>query len=183
LSLPPFRTPFARLAVFAILDAALLLASGCASWPLGPRREVHAPTTGQVLTHTEMQLRTGTRYFGDEAYAEVDSAWLAAFYDDFRRELHRLGVVHWDERFDCNRFVEFYVALAQARFFEATFHSHTRARALAIGPYWYLREDGQGSHAVVQAVTERGRLFIDPQTGREIQLTPIESTLAYFQFF
>jgi hypothetical protein len=183
LSFTHSRTPFARVAVFAALGAAVFLASGCASSPHAGLGEKRSPTTGRVLTNVEMQLRTGTRYFGDEMYAEVNSVWLADFYDDFRRELHRLGVVHWDERFDCNRFAEFFVALAQARFFDATFHSRTRARALAMGPYWYVREDGEGPHAVVQVVTERGRFFIDPQTGREIQLTPAETTLAYFQFF
>ena len=130
-----------------------------------------------------MQVRTSTHYFGDEAYAEVNSAWLARFYDDFRSELFRLGVVGWNERFDCNRFTEFYIGLAQARFYRESFHSATKARALAIGPYWYLRENGHGSHAVIQVLTERGRIFIDPQTGDEVSLTPRETSLAYFQFF
>jgi hypothetical protein len=140
-------------------------------------------TTGRVFTRADMQRQTSTNYFGDEAYAEVNSAWLPKFNQEFRRELHRLGIVRWNDRFDCNRFAELFIALAQARFYRESFHSDTPARALAMGPYWYVREDGRGTHAVVQVLTERGRIFVDPQTGGEVQLTRSEAALAYFQFF
>ncbi len=140
-------------------------------------------TTGRVFTRAEMQRQTATNYFGDQAYAEVNSAWLPKFHEEFRRELHRLGIVRWNERFDCNRFTDLFIALAQARFYRETFHSDTPARALAMGPYWYVRDNGRGTHAVVQVLTERGRIFVDPQTGQEVQLTRTETALAYFQFF
>jgi|GEM_PF-2073154 hypothetical protein len=142
-----------------------------------------ALTTGRVFTRAEMQRETATFYFGDQAYAEVNSAWLPEFHEEFRRELHRLGIVRWNERFDCNRFVELFIALAQARFYRESFHSDTPARALAMGPYWYVRDGGQSAHAVVQVLTERGRIFVDPQSGEEVQLTRAETALAYFQFF
>lgn len=141
------------------------------------------PSTGRVFTRADMRRQTSTNYFGDELYAEVDSAWLRDFYGDFRRELHRLGIVRWNERFDCNRFTDLFIGLAQARFYRESFHSDTPARALAMGPYWYVRDDGRGTHAVVQVLTERGRIFIDPQSGEEVQLTRQENSLAYFQFF
>ncbi len=140
-------------------------------------------TTGRVFTRAEMQRQTATNYFGDQAYAEVNSAWLPKYQEEFRRELHRLGITRWNDRFDCNRFVDLFIALAQARFYRETFHSDTPARALAMGPYWYVRDNGQGTHAVVQVLTERGRIFVDPQSGEEVQLTRTETALAYFQFF
>lgn len=140
-------------------------------------------TTGRVFTRAEMQRQTATLYFGDQAYAEVNSAWLPKFHEEFRRELHRLGIVRWNERFDCNRFTDLFIALAQARFYRESFHSDTPARALAMGPYWYVRDGGQSAHAVVQVLTERGRIFVDPQSGEEVQLTRAETALAYFQFF
>ena len=196
-----------RLAIFASVGGGVFVGTGCATrsatavrlprspeqatrvnsastlQPVGLRSPV-PPTTGRVFTKAEMHQRTTTHYFGDEVYAEVNSQWLQQYYQEFRSELHRLGVLQWDERFDCNRFAELYVGLAQARFFRETFHSRSAARALAIGPFWYVRDNGRGSHAVVQALTERGRVFIDPQTGEEVQLTTSESTtFAYFQFF
>ena len=141
------------------------------------------PVTGRVLTRADVRQQTATLYFGDETYAEVNSRWLERFYPEFRAELFRLGVVRWDARFDCNRFAEFYTSFAQARFYREMFQSRIAAQALAMSPFWYVRADGKGAHAIVQALTERGRMFIDPQTGREVQLTPIESATAYYRFF
>lgn len=178
-----------RLGIGAPVWWAMFAATGCATGDVaGPalhseRRPAAAPATGRVFTRVEMQVRTSSRYFGDEAYAEVNSAWLKPFYARFRSELSRLGIVKWDERFDCNRFVELYTGLAQADFYRCNFHSDTKARALALGPYWYVRANGKGSHAVVQILTERGRIFVDPQTGAEVNLTPQETRVAYFQFF
>lgn len=122
-------------------------------------------------------------FFGDDVYAEVNSTWLERFYADFQTELARLGVDRWNERFDCNRIVDFYISLAQVRFYREAYRTNTPAKALAIAPYWYRRGDGSGSHAIVQAITERGRLFIDPQTGTEVYPTPQEHATAYFLFF
>lgn len=126
--------------------------------------------------------QTSAMFFGDELYAEVNSTWLRAFQRDYRAELFRLGVVKWDARFNCQRFVELYVGLAQARYFHVAFHTWQPAGALAIGPVWYVRGDGTG-HAVVQAVTERGTLFIDPQSGEEVELSAAERKGIFFQYF
>lgn len=120
---------------------------------------------------------------GENAYAEVNSAWLPEWYRLFRAKLFQLGIVKWDERFDCNRFADFYSNLAQAFFSLEMFHSSTNAQALALGPIWYERADGRGRHAVIQALTERGRVFIDPQTGKEMELAPGEQKSAYVQIF
>ncbi len=120
---------------------------------------------------------------GDRAYAEVNSAWLHEWYDTFRAELFRLGIVKWDGRFDCNRFADVYAGMAQAWFFRETFHSNIQAQALALGPFWYQRADGSGGHAVIQALTERGRVFIDPQTGGEVELSVHERMSAFLQYF
>ncbi|ACB74010.1 hypothetical protein Oter_0721 [Opitutus terrae PB90-1] len=165
----------------------LALSAGCAS-PAGrdalsAKSAAMPSATGRVLTKQEVQRRTATLFFGDETYAEVNSQWLFRYYQDFRAELFRLGIVRWDDRFDCNRFAELYTSLAQARFYRESYQSRTPAKALALAPFWYIRGNGQGAHAIVQALTERGRMFIDPQTGAEVQLTPQERASAYFFFF
>lgn len=168
------------------LAVLVLLLSGCAAPALsGPSTERDAPTmmTGRVYSLAEVREIIPTMFFGDDSYAEVNSAWLKHWYGDYRAELRRLGVVQWDVRFDCNRFVEFYSGLAQAYFYRSTFNSATAARALALGPIWYVRDGGNRRHALVQALTERGRVFIDPQTGDEVELTPTEKASAYLQVF
>jgi hypothetical protein len=140
-------------------------------------------TTGRVFTRADMQRQTSTNYFGDEAYAEVNSAWLPKFNQEFRRELHRLGIVRWNDRFDCNRFAELFIALAQARFYRESFHSDTPARALAMGPYWYVREDGRGTHAVVQVLTERGRIFVGSADGGRSAADAVGGGVGVFSVF
>lgn len=177
----------------AALGAALLAlgGAGCATPAnaarrapgFGSERAVGGCATGRVFTQEEVRARTASLAFGDNSYAEVNSAWLERFHTDFRTELFRQGIVRADERFDCNRYAEFFIGLAQVRFYREAFHSQLPAEALALAPYWYVRGDGRGSHAVVQALTERGRLFIDPQTGAEVYLTPQEHATAFYRFF
>jgi hypothetical protein len=141
------------------------------------------PSTGRVLSWAEvLEAVPGVR-LGDLSYAEVDSSWLHGWYDTFRSELARQGIVRWEQRFDCNHFADFYSALAQASFHRHTFHDFTPAVALALGPFWYRRDDGRGGHAVVQVLTDRGRIFIDPQSGDEVPLSENEVASAFLQYF
>ena len=138
-----------------------------------------APGTGKMLANAELiqaipQVRTG-----DVTYAQVNSAWLKKFYERYRADLSRMGVVKWDQRFDCRRFAGMYTELAQSEFFQESFHSSEPAHTLALGPVWYLRDNGKGGHAIIVAFTERGRLFIDPQTGQEVELSTREVASIY----
>jgi hypothetical protein len=183
----PRRFNFAA-QIFAatLLVAIAALSSGCASTGLMANNAVATaprPATGRVLTGAEVRAVIPRAIIGDDQYAEVNSAWLPEWYRMFRSQLFKLGITQWDERFDCNRIADFYSNLAQAYFSLEMFHSSTPAKALALGPFWYVRADGKGSHAVIQALTERGRVFIDPQTGKELELQPIERQSAYVQMF
>lgn len=183
------RSPLRHLVGRLFLVAGVLMGAGCAG--VLQHRSVESgdegvnvaqPWTGRSLNREQMVRQTSAMFLGDELYAEVSSAWLRDFQRDYRAELFRLGVLRWDTRFDCQRFVQFYVGLAQARFFRVAFHTWQPAGALAIGPVWYLRADGTG-HAIVQAVTERGTLFIDPQSGHEVELSAAERQGIFFQYF
>lgn len=117
---------------------------------------------------------------GDVAYATVRSTALPALYDNFRDVLSRQGLVKWDERYDCNHFAALYVALAQTQFAVAAWHSTTPAQTLALAEVWFVPGGaGAKGHAIVAAVTERGLLFIEPQTGAEIQLNERERRSIY----
>lgn len=143
----------------------------------------HVPWTGRVLTAGELRQLRPDAILAEESYAEVNASWLPQYYREFRNELFRLGITRWDERFDCNRFADLFTSLAQAHFFRAAFHSRTPAKALALGPYWYIRADGSGAHAIVQAITQHGPVYLDPQTGEQVELAPGEKFAAYLQFF
>lgn len=157
----------------------MLALSICAS--CGKRSETPALATNLVLTPADVRSHVPLALCGDAAYAEVQSGALRAFYDDFRAEVFRQGVTKWDERFDCNHFASYYVSLAQTRFYLSNFHARTPAQTLALGTFWY--QSARGPHAIVVALTERGVVFIEPQTGRELQLTAAERGSAWLRLF
>jgi hypothetical protein len=45
---------------------------------------------------------------------------------------------------------------------------------------WYRQTNSQTGHAIVVALTERGAVYLDPQNGRELQLTPGERASIFF---
>lgn len=156
----------------AITALALLLVAGCA------KRE-QALSTGATIPAQDL-LETRADRTGSSHYAVVQSGALPDLYAGFRATLSRQGLVRWDERFDCNHFAALYIALAQTRFAVAAWHSETPAQSLALAEVWYYPDAG-GYHAIVQARTERGDIFIEPQTGQEIQLSATERTNITFR--
>lgn len=139
--------------------------------------------TAKVLTVLDVTAAVPMAFVGDSAFAQVNSAWLPTFYESFRAELFRQSVTRWDGRFDCNHFAGYYVALAQTRYYLASFHSSTPAQTLALGVYWYRRGGNGEGHAIVVALTERGTVFIEPQTGAEVRLTQAERDSAWLKVF
>jgi hypothetical protein len=118
----------------------------------------------------------------DTSYAVVNSAWLPAFYARWRADIFDKGVTKWDGRYDCNKFAASFCAAAQLEYYRDKFHSWDKGQALAVGEIWY-RPDVGGAHAIVAAVTERGVLFIEPQNGQEVKLSPKELAGIFFKRF
>lgn len=149
------------------------------------RRTPPPQTTGRVIARADVPTLCGTIVVtADEQYAEVNSAWLKAFYGDFRTVLFREGVHEWSQRFDCDDFASFFVSLANIRFFSAAWGSSSPEQSLALGECWYFRDGVRnGSHAVVTALTERGLIHIEPQTGQELTLTDAELKSRFFLKF
>ncbi len=165
----------ALLAAVAAFECSLIVGcskSGTAAVPA---------VTARVLTDADIRASLGAVYCGDSKYAEVSSASLRAYYDDFRQSLFDQGVTKWDDRFDCNHFAGSYVDRAQTKFYFAHFQSRTPAQTLALGVFWY--QSARGPHAIVAAFTERGLIFIEPQTGGELQLTTAERASAWLKVF
>lgn len=170
----------ARLAcALALACAWAALGTGCATMP-----RAKAPmTTGTVLDKSGVWQLIPHAIQGDKRYAVIHSAWLRDFYGEYRAELCRLGIVKWDERYDCNRFAGFYAELARVKFFASQFYSWTNATAPAIAPYWYIRDNDASRHAIVVALTERGAVFVEPQTGAELQLSQHERATGFLAVF
>ena len=140
---------------------------------------VHADT-GKMLSRVQVTQAVPGTQMGDATYAEVNSAWLHQFYSDYRSELSRLGIVKWDSRFNCRHFASYYTELAQSRFFTANFQSSMPAKSLAIAQVWYHQDKDNGGHAIVMAMTEKGKIFIEPQTGEELHLSQTEQASIFF---
>lgn len=160
---------------FACALAAVVLAQiGCSR-----SEPASSPAAGTVSAH-ELPL---PGWIGDETYARVRTASIPSLHEDFLSAVSRQGISgRWDRKFDCNRFAGLWIGLAQARYAAEQWHSRTAPQALALGEVWYRPEGappGVG-HAIVSAVTERGLVFIEPQTGALLTLTPAELGSRYF---
>lgn len=148
---------------FAAMLAVVVGILGCSK----REQEVSTATTYNAMALPLPGIR------GDIGYAQVRAAALPALYQNFRDELNSRGLVKWDARFDCNHFASLYIALAQTDFAVKAWHSTTSAQSLALAEVWFIRDRGD-SHAIVAAATDRGLLFIEPQSGGEIQLSAAE---------
>lgn len=137
------------------------------------------PSTGRTVAIATLHRELPSASIGGKEYAEVSSVWLRQFYDKYRSELAGLGIVKWDERFDCRRFAGMFTELAQTEFFLKAFHERVAANTLALGQVWYRPDNSLTGHAIVVAFTERGRVFLDPQNGRELTLSLQEENSIY----
>lgn len=154
-----------------ILAVALLSFSGC------EKRE-RQYTTGQKVIAYKLPVEG---FHGDEYYALVQSSALPGMHEDFKQVLFdQGGIQKWDRKYDCNHFAALYIALAQARWAVAAWQSDSAPQTLALAEFWYLPGgSGTTGHAIVAADTERGLIFIEPQTGQSINLTEAEKRSAY----
>lgn len=135
--------------------------------------------TGKVYSAQEIQTFFASPVtLGKQQYAQVSRAWVEWFYADFRATLSagQFGIVHWDGRFTCTSFTTKFVGDAQMRYFAQSFHSSISAPSIAVGEFWYQPGGNWQApgHALVVCVTENGREFFEPQTGKWVVLTPAE---------
>ena len=180
------RTPYTAqqsLAWRGLVMIGLLVAIAVLAWSGCAKKQVRLDLGPAVSAVSLQNAVGGYTITGDSSYAVVSSSALRAFYDDFRSEIFRNGVTKWEPRFDCNHFAAYYVALAQTRYYLANFHSGTAPQSLAVGVFWYRPNVGPNGHAIVMALTERGVIYLEPQDGRELQLTAAEKQTAYLRLF
>lgn len=114
--------------------------------------------------------------FADTEYAKPTLRWLTdKFWPWFQRQRFNLGLNRWTRKNDCDNFARAYAQAA------ADCHALTggnELEGLAVGEFFYIRKDGV-AHAINVAFTDSGKVFIEPQTGEVIFLTPIEELSAF----
>lgn len=143
--------------------------------PLGCTKKDSSPlSAGTVVQNPSVDSKL-YGFVGDGPYAVVKADALPAYYDSFRKRLFDDGVVKWDERFDCNHFASYYVALAQTQYYLRNWGSTTPAQTLALAEVWYKPRWANGKgHAIVAAWSDQGLLFIEPQNGQRVTLNDAE---------
>lgn len=113
----------------------------------------------------------------DTSYAKVSSDWLfntfAPWFIEDRR-LRSLGT--WSRKNDCDNAARSFCVFAQ----DAHANTTQTDDAVAIGEFLYIgTENVKGIHAIVCAFTEEGMVFLEPQDGLRIALTPGEIQSAF----
>lgn len=119
-------------------------------------------------------------YLSDATYAKPTLRWLSStFWDWFWEQRTGLGLRVWSRRNDCDNFARAY---CQAAADAHALSSGNNDEGLAVGEFWYQRERG-GPHAIVIAYTDAGRVFIEPQNGRRLELSEPELKSCFFVRF
>lgn len=131
------------------------------------------------MTRLDIQSYFVTRvWFADDTFARPKLSWLlGAFYDAFREDrFNKVG--RYSRKNDCDNFARAFAQLAQDCH---AISAGSDAEALAIGEFFY--QSRNGPHAIVVAFTDAGRKFIEPQTGRVLELTEGEAMSCTFARF
>lgn len=136
------------------------------------------------MTRAEIQSSFFPRFVvcADDSYAVPTLRWLqGAFWDSFLAERWAKGLKTWERRNDCDNFARAFAQHAQ------DCHAISTGRddeGLAVGEFFYTRRTGDG-HAIVVAFVDddHRRVFIEPQNGQVIDLTPAEIASCSFVRF
>jgi hypothetical protein len=121
--------------------------------------------------------------FYDTTYARPTNDWLFnEFWPWFRKERRAVGVGQWTRRNDCDNFARAYCVFAQDA--HAAHSDGAGAEAVAVGEFCYVGSSHvTRPHAIVCAFTEDGLIFIEPQTGQRLALTPQEILTCFHAAF
>lgn len=116
-------------------------------------------------------LTNASIFISDATYAKPTTKWLTGkFYEYFLNWLWKNDLNKWQQKFDCDNFSCLYYAFAQA--------CHTQSgrseQGILVGEMFFMQKGG--GHAINLAITEKGVIFIEPQTGAEITLTKEEKS-------
>lgn len=103
----------------------------------------------------------------DESYAEVNLDALPEYYSWFVGALGKLGVVKsWASDLDCDNRSWLYCDLAPVYWYlQGWTAGRPDAQSPAFASYLYWLDWSQPGHVIAAVGTQRGLVFIEPQTG------------------
>ncbi len=119
--------------------------------------------------------------FYDVTYALPTTRWLFdEFVPWFRTQRFKANRHKWERKNDCDNFARAFAVFA------ADAHNEGRSdlEGIAVGVFCYIGSSHvRGPHAITCAITEEGLIFIEPQTGQRLALTPAEiQTCFHYEF-
>ena len=106
-------------------------------------------------------------------------------YSRFKDWLFKRGILGWRHTFDCDNYAEAFRVFMQIVHSKAQADKddNSRKQSVAVGVIWYER-DGRGGHAINIVVTKvDDKLtvrFIEPQDGKEVELSGSEKESIFF---
>lgn len=118
----------------------------------------------------------------DDTYAKPTVAWLRdKFWPWYVKQRFNLGLAKWERKNDCDNFSRAYAQNA------SDCHALTAGESsegLAVGEFWYVGTSHvQGPHAINVAFTDEGKVYVEPQSGQRLALTPTEEQSAFYVRF
>lgn len=118
----------------------------------------------------------------DETYAKPTTAWLRdSFWPWFKGARENIGLMAWTRKNDCDGFARSFAQYA------SDCHALTAgedAEGLAVGEFFYIGTTHvKGPHAIIVAFTEEGKIYLEPQTGMRLAITPTEELSCFFVRF
>jgi len=118
----------------------------------------------------------------DATYAVPTADWiLNQFFPVWKAEREAKGLWLYKRKNDCDNFARAYAVAAQDAW--ALTPTALESEGVAVGEFCYIRADGRGAHCIVAAICEEGLVFIEPQTGQRLALTPSEISTCFHAAF
>lgn len=115
-------------------------------------------------------FKNAQTFVSDSNYARPTSTYLLGkFYSFYKEWLAEHNLLVWKDRWDCDNFASTYYVFCQM----CHFKSKRPEQGIAVGELFFLQDSG-GGHAVNCAVTEKGLVIIEPQTGEILRLSETE---------
>lgn len=172
--------------IFLLL--ATLFVTGFKAQIINPEAEAMSAATvasSPYITDVVLSVFPLAMLHGDETYGIVKESEIAGLYHTFQQTMKTLGVSGRSKYFDCNHFAGLFIAVAQARYAASIENSigdgnPNLPETLAMAELWYKPDNAvDEGHAIVLIETDKGRIFLEPQTGEYLKLTQSELDSAY----
>ena len=133
-----------------------------------------------IHLENEHNVEIGTSLNADGTYAAATlESWEKDILPAFRRWMIENDMWAWHKKHDCDDKANALKLFAQ-RCFQETSHKVV-ADGFAVWRVWYMTRDG-GGHAINRALTDKGFVYIEPQTAQVVELTKKEEASKWLEY-